>query len=189
MYRQEMILMEMIKNQEGGYSNDPKDRGGETYLGISRVYFPKWEGWKIVDEHKPLKRYEVIIDGNLEDMVTKFYETNFYEPSKAELIRDPLIAAHVFSHAVNGGKVTVAKMLQRAINKTFNSGLAVDGKIGPKTLQIVNGNVRNNSLRDNMATERRKFYYDIVKRKPQNQKFLKGWLNRIENTIYWGNRV
>src|SRR5574344_158992 len=185
MDRQEMILMQMIRNQEGGYSNDLKDSGGETYLGISRVYFPKWEGWKIVDENKPLKKYEIIDNRNLDDLIIKFYEINFYESSKAELIRDPLIAAHVFSHAVNGGKVTAAKMLQRAINKTFNSGLVIDGKIGPKTLQIVNSNIRNNSLRDNMANERRSFYYDIVKRKPKNQKFLKGWLNRIENTIYW----
>ena len=27
---------------EGGYSNDPLDRGGETYRGIARVHHPDW---------------------------------------------------------------------------------------------------------------------------------------------------
>ena len=37
---------------EGGYSNNPKDKGGETYRGIARKYWPDWAGWIIVDEYK-----------------------------------------------------------------------------------------------------------------------------------------
>ena len=33
---------------EGGYSDDPVDRGGETYRGISRKNFPYKEFKKIV---------------------------------------------------------------------------------------------------------------------------------------------
>ena len=29
---------------EGGYVNNPKDPGGETYMGISRNNYPHWQG-------------------------------------------------------------------------------------------------------------------------------------------------
>ena len=29
---------------EGGYSVDPGDSGGETYMGISRHHWPDWAG-------------------------------------------------------------------------------------------------------------------------------------------------
>jgi lysozyme family protein len=42
----------IVMNNEGGYANDPSDRGGETYKGISRNNFPNWKGWKLIDLHK-----------------------------------------------------------------------------------------------------------------------------------------
>ena len=38
--------------REGGYVNDPADRGGETHRGVARKFHPKWPGWKIVDKYK-----------------------------------------------------------------------------------------------------------------------------------------
>ena len=37
---------------EGGYVNDPDDKGGETYLGISRVNHPYSTMWDIIDAIK-----------------------------------------------------------------------------------------------------------------------------------------
>ena len=30
---------------EGGYVNHKADKGGETYKGIARNFWPKWKGW------------------------------------------------------------------------------------------------------------------------------------------------
>ena len=38
-----------VLRTEGGYVNDKDDSGGETYKGISRVNWPRWSGWVIVD--------------------------------------------------------------------------------------------------------------------------------------------
>ena len=43
------ILLNLIYKSEGGYANMEGDSGGETYKGISRKWFPKWEGLKIID--------------------------------------------------------------------------------------------------------------------------------------------
>jgi lysozyme family protein len=38
--------------REGGYVNDPVDRGGETHRGVARKFHPDWSGWKIIDQIK-----------------------------------------------------------------------------------------------------------------------------------------
>ena len=53
-------LINMVLTHEGGYSSGNEkqtkgDKGKETYCGISRVYNPNWDGWKIIDRHKPIK--------------------------------------------------------------------------------------------------------------------------------------
>jgi len=42
----------IVKVNEGGYVNDPVDKGGETYAGIARNIFGSWEGWSIIDAKK-----------------------------------------------------------------------------------------------------------------------------------------
>ena len=43
---------EHTMGMEGGYANDPQDVGGETFMGVSRVYNPGWYGWTIIDGQK-----------------------------------------------------------------------------------------------------------------------------------------
>ena len=45
---------------EGGYVDDPADKGGETYKGIARRYNPGWGGWKQID---PLFKIMNILQG------------------------------------------------------------------------------------------------------------------------------
>ncbi len=72
---------------EGGYVNDPVDSGGETYKGVSRNNWPKWGGWKIIDELKAkgIKKAKDINDTlkndeGMLDLVKEFYYVNFWEP-------------------------------------------------------------------------------------------------------------
>ena len=44
--------LEHTLKREGCYANHGKDRGKETYKGISRKYHPKWPGWELIDEAK-----------------------------------------------------------------------------------------------------------------------------------------
>ncbi len=50
-----MSFAEALKHTlefEGGYANDPADRGGETFRGISRKNWPRWSGWDLIDQVK-----------------------------------------------------------------------------------------------------------------------------------------
>ena len=69
--------------------------------------------------------------------------------------------------------------LQRSINKTCPANLSVDGKIGIKTISEANSNNPKTVL-DHFIEERKKYYNSIVTKNPSQKKFLKGWLNRVE---------
>lgn len=150
---------------EGGYVNDPADRGGETYRGITRINHPTWSGWAEVDRIKP--RHGQIIP-SLEDDVKKFYQQKYWGRI-GEICNDAL-AAFIFDWRVNSGNIAIKK-LQALV------GADADGIIGSETISKANN--YNGNLTALLIKERRKFVANIVKNNPSQNKFLNGWLNRI----------
>lgn len=126
---------------EGGYANNPKDKGGETYMGIARKHHPEWQGWPIVDACLRHGEPLTLADG-LADLVREFYRAEFWRPLQCHLI-DPVseaVAEELFEASVNCGPGNGVKFLQRALN-ALNSherlypDLIEDGAMGPKTLR------------------------------------------------------
>ena len=172
MITKETIISKTLET-EGGYVNDPSDSGGETYCGIARNSNPNWQGWKIVDAHKPLKWNQKIQDSELEQLVIEIYDSKYYQPIKADKIDSDMIRTHLYDMGVNAGTgVTIA----------------TDGVIGNITLTYTNNKAKLNELVNEFINQRRLYYQDLVKRKPTNQKFLKGWLNRVDITTEFVER-
>lgn len=125
---------------EGGYVNNPKDPGGETYMGISRNNFPYWAGWAIVDElianQEPLT-----LSVELSQLVRDFYQGEFWDRLKCGLV-DPVseaVAEELFEAGVNCGRGNAVRFLQRALNRLNAHGklwqdVKDDGGMGPKTM-------------------------------------------------------
>jgi lysozyme family protein len=126
---------------EGLYSNDPNDPGGETVCGISRVYWPHWDGWGIVDTLKKDQGFP----GNLKSapsfiaQVHVFYREHFWDRFCLDDV-DQALAYEVFEQAVNLGVGRMTRHLQRTLNalnhqNKFGEDLLVDGAFGPRSLQ------------------------------------------------------
>lgn len=179
MITKEAIISKTLET-EGYYVNDPKDSGGETYCGIARNSNPNWKGWKIVDAHKPLKWNQKIQDAELERLVIEIYDSKYYQPIKADRIDSDMIRTHLYDMGVNAGTGAAVKLLQKAINKVYGVTIATDGAIGNITLTYTNNKAKLNELVNEFINQRRIYYQNLVKRKPTNQKFLKGWLNRVD---------
>lgn len=181
MITKEAIISKTLET-EGFYVKDPSDSGGETYCGIARNSNPKWEGWKIVDKHKPLKWNQKIEDSELERLVIDVYDTKYYQPIKADKIDSDMIGVHLFDMGVNAGTGAAVKLLQQSINKVYGVTIATDGAIGNITLTYTNNKAKLSELVNEFINQRKGYYQDIVKRKPSQSKFLQGWLNRVEVT-------
>lgn len=183
---------------EGGYANAATDRGGETYRGISRRFWPEWEGWARVDQLKqPGDSISDINeacenDGNLAIMVQAFYRKNFWEPLNCDKLPEA-IAEELFDTAVNQGVRTAGKYFQQATNflnkngKTFKD-IKEDGAIGPMSLAAFDA-VRINYSKYGAQNFERTFikvldglqferYKHIVDNDPTQEINFFGWISK-----------
>lgn len=160
----------IISSHEGGYVNDPTDRGGETYAGITRKNFPNWKGWATIDAHQ-MRKGDILPE--LAPLVKNFYKVNFWDAFKGDAFDSQEVANFVFDWFVNSGKHAL-NALQKAV------GVSVDGIVGDATIHAVNG-ANDVMLLKMLKASRIKFYENIVANDASQKKFLKGWKNRVNS--------
>jgi len=141
-YFEEAFVSTML--EEGGYSFDRMDPGGETYMGISRVYWPGWDGWCIIDRYSEEGIVPEFAKRSLESLVFHFYRANFWNRMQGEKVAQisPEVAYELFDTAVNLDVPDAVKFLQIALNMQNQFGyiypeLLTDGLLGPKTLGVL----------------------------------------------------
>lgn len=160
---------QIILQNEGIFSDDPDDLGKRTVLGISENNWPSWEGWKIVDTLSTPK--EMATHPRLQLLVQQFYLSNFWESIKGDLITSQNVANSIFDFSINSGVKTSVKLSQQVV------GVVADGIIGKNTLTAINAaNERIFIAEFKLAKIAR--YCDIVDAKPNQIKYLKGWIKR-----------
>ena len=171
---------------EGGYSNDPADRGGETNYGITynTLNDAKNKGWI---------PFNVTIQNIKIEHAKIIYKKGYWDAVQADSLPHPLDLI-MFDSAVNHGPNAAVKLLQKSLNALLPyTELVVDGIIGPLTLRAVNnyvglgivpGMYPNSNIRYlcmDVLMNRIELYLSIVTNNKSQEKFLKGWLNRVFN--------
>jgi lysozyme family protein len=169
----EQALGQLLK-YEGDYSNNSNDNGGETYKGISRNFYPKFQGWTIIDTYTDKSLLDN--DKELAKYVSDFYYAFYWYKLRCDDINDAFIAKMLFNFAVNMGKRQVIKKVQRIV------GVEVDGLIGNITVAALN-NTDSRVFVNHFLLEIIEFYVQISK-KGNNKVFLLGWLNRAVSVYY-----
>jgi len=164
-------------------TNDKRDRGGQTYSGISRVYWPDWIGWKLVDQWAKTGEEFPILD----DMVKDFYRVNFWNRINGDKLAElsPAIAYEVFDTAVNVGVTQAICFMQEAYNVCCGTlgSLIVDGKLGNTTLAVIKNYLEsrpgifslNQEILLNCMNGEQYIHY---KGNPQH-KVYRGWFTRV----------
>jgi lysozyme family protein len=165
---------------EGRYANDPKDPGGETYTGISRVNNPTWAGWTLVDGHKSDPTFPACLtaDATLQAAVRSYYLLNYWGPAGCDAVPD-LLKFELFDAAVNtsapGTCGTAIKMLQHAARETE------DGILGPLTLQALQSIEPWRLLFRFDAA--RLVYYSEIHDDARWLHFGRGWVRRVASNM------
>ena len=163
------ILFPFILRWEGGFVNDPADLGGATNKGVTlatwqRVGYDK-NGDGVID----VADLRLITD---DDVLTRVLKPHYWDRWRADHIKSQKVA-NILVSWVWGSGVHGIKIPQTALNVT------ADGIVGPKTLEAVNA--RNpDEFFETIYQLRVKYFQDICIQRPANNKFLKGWLNRLE---------
>lgn len=129
-----LLAKQKTGKNEGGYANVTNDSGGETYCGISRVWWPKWKGWKIIDAikaNRKIKRYEYIHDPVLEQLVDDFYKATFWDVLKADDIDDQEVAERLYDFGVTSGQSRTINKIQAVL------GLPQTGKATKELIDAI----------------------------------------------------
>lgn len=174
---------------EGGWVNNPRDNGGETYKGISRKNWPKWSGWRLIDSIKDtlLKQPDfgtseyrawvkhlndlLAASVSIQSAVAEFYRANFW--GNLSDITDQRVAEEIFDKRVNCGDIA-CRWIQRA------AGTGADGVIGPVTVAAINA-ADPTGLMAGFNDCAKRYYDGILERDPSQEQFRHAWFARLKN--------
>jgi len=164
-------LIPHILKWEGGakYTNDPLDRGGATKYGITLNTLQS-------------NHYDINHDGkvNTEDVKSlqiddfkRILKSQYWDRWKADMITNQSLANLLVDWVWGSGKygITIPQSLL---------GVPADEIVGQKTINALNST--NQRIIYNKVWEARKeFYLNIVKINPSQSKWLRGWINRLND--------
>lgn len=163
-------LIPFILKWEGGYVNDPIDKGGATNKGITIGTYRHFYGKdKTIDDLKAMTQAQW----------EKIFMAGYWQPFKATAIKSQGIANIVVDWAWASGATSAIRNVQKVL------GVTIDGIVGDETLTAIN-RTDSKELFERIKTARIDFVETIVKRSPSQKRFIKGWINRI-NAIPYDN--
>ena len=142
--------IKLVLENEGGYVNDPYDRGCETNWGISKRAYPDLDIANLtLDEAKAI------------------YYRDYWRRCKCDKLPDALSVA-VLDYAVNSGIKRAVKALQSVL------GVTADGIIGNQTIGACNTKPLRETL-NKYLDERLDFLISLE----SFSRYGKGWTARI----------
>lgn len=152
----------ILKALEGGFVNDPNDKGGATNCGVTIGTFRDFFGKdKTVED---LKR--------MTESQWRKVMYSYWRSAGCDSIENQSIAELIADWCIHSGLGILRKVQSIA-------GTAVDGKIGPKSIAAING-FRQKCLHCQIWDARREFLIRVAETNPQYKGMLKGWMNRLE---------
>lgn len=173
-------LIGPLLGREGGYSNNPADKGGQTNFGIT-IAVARENG------------YAGPMASMTREQAIAIYRAKYWAKPGLYLIA-PLsekVAEELFDTGVNVGTGTAAIFFQRALNVLNRKGtdypdINVDGGIGPATASAFAAYMKRNGANAEPVMLKAlnclqgAHYIELAEARSENETFENGWLaNRI----------
>ena len=167
-------LLPFILSWEGGFTNNPNDRGGATCKGVTLATWRSVGYDKNGDKMIDVKDLKLITDEDVRDKVLRPMCWNRW---KADQINDQSIANLVVDWVWHSGRFGIIYPQQIL-------GVNADGIVGPKTIAAINSHPKPSVLFSKLWARRKQQFNAIAKADPSQRQFLKGWCNRLEGIAY-----
>ncbi len=166
------LLVPKLLKWEGGFVNDPLDLGGATNKGITIGTF------KAFRKNKGLPEPTVEDLKNLtETEWAEILKKNYWDKWHADEIKNQSIADLLVDWLWMSGVYGI-KLPQKIL------GVTIDGIVGPKTIDAVNSYADQRELFEKLKQERLDYYNRICTTRPANNRFKKGWINRLNDYTF-----
>jgi len=167
----------VLDSWEGGYSNNSRDPGGETYGGISRRMWPNWAGWSVIDQKKLIHGGHIpwsMKFADLDNLVSDFYTDNFWNKQSFSLLNNQDVCNKIFQHYVNMGD----RAIKISQNIVFN-GIWIDGKLGIHTSSKLN-EINSSFFLETYCYQLSEYYTELISEHPQLEYARHEWMLRAK---------
>ena len=174
-------IIDIILGHEGGFQMMPEDAGNYnsegdlvgTNFGISAPVYEKYIG-KVPSVSD--------IENMTEEEARNIYKKDYITPVTKNLgiPEESPVFEQVVDMVVNHGYKNTVPIVQRAVG-----GIKVDGMSGEGTRGAISKALESDPIgfNNSLVNKRVDFYNDIVKSKPEQRKFIRGWTNRATSFI------
>lgn len=164
-------MIDDILRREGGFVNNPDDRGGATNMGITIGTLSRWMG-----QEATAAEVQALDEGTAREIYRSDY---FFRPHLDKLPEG--LQPFMFDSSVHHGQAGAVRMLQRTLRKAGHP-VAVDGVVGPQTTAAAHDALGRlgPAFQAMLVDERRQRFVEIAAADPSQKQFLPGWLNRLE---------
>ena len=156
-------LIPFILKWEGGFVNDPLDKGGATNKGVTIGTFRQFFGADATVEQ---------LKGITDKQWNHIFKSGYWNRWLADEIRSQSLADILVDWLWLSGSPAI-KNPQRLL------GVVPDGVVGPKTIAAVNA-ADARKLFDDIKVARVQYINDIIVRTPTNERFRRGWMSRLD---------
>jgi len=176
------IAHDRLQPLEGGYVNSKYDRGGPTNFGLSSKFLNSCNlrGDSIVktldDNGDGMISAEEIKNIKPEESA-QVYKIYFWLTHRYGELKDQELANNIFDFGVHAGNYKANILLQKSLNEIMIEKIMEDGLIGNNTLAAANNNA---NVIERFKEKRRQFYKAVVAKNPTQERYLKGWLARVD---------
>lgn len=174
-------VIDGLIGREGGYVNNPDDKGGPTNWGITQKV-ARAHGFQ--GDMRTLTREQAVA----------IYEADYWFGPRFDQVAllSESIAVELLDTGVNMGPAVQVKWLQRWLNAfnlkgTLYPDMLVDGQVGPRVLSALalylkkRGKEGEAVLLKALNCSQGNRYLEITEANVNNETFLYGWiLNRVE---------
>ena len=172
-------ISSVILQHEGGYVNDPNDRGGEANMGITiatwRAYAPSDLGIEATTN---------TLRNMTKEQAEIIYYNHYWEPKgfcKLETIK---IALMLYDWTITSGRAVT--QVRKMLHNEYNINLVVSNTMDDDMIHCINAIEDQEQLLSRIAEVRKEYYRSltITNGEPNTQvRFLTGWINRVNDCL------
>jgi hypothetical protein len=176
--------IQKVFKEEGGYQAGKADQGNYykgkligTKLGVTpNAYYSFYKKEPTQDTIRNLTPGQA----------GPIYKKNYWDKIRGDEIKNDSVADLMMFVVVNSGAGMV-KPLKEVMNMTAGKKIVAETAtpFTREEIVLLNG-LPADIYFSNLKMVRKRFYEDLVKKKPANQVYLKGWLRRLDEHKYSG---
>lgn len=195
-YTKANIIFDKAVNVEGGYTNNPNDRGGPTNYGVTLRTAQKYQSYLV-----STYQWNGDMRNFTQPMASYVYDQEFWQKMNLDrvIMLAPLLADILFEAGINFGISRVVIWLQTALDvlnneQRYYQDIVIDGGLGAGTLSAIQALITARpqdgmkNLLWMISTQASSFYISLAQHNATQEVFESGWQNRARRqyNIYVG---